>query len=248
MLARFLKHGQQRRRDLQPTRDMPEIEGHCGPDQARQVGRLKTVLEGPNPLRLRHAPEGVLSDHTRNVGPEPCADQTRVHILGDPLEIGVNLRVGGIGIGKRIVLIRGEGELAAGHAPEREPSPSAGRGSVTRDGEIEQAHRVTASQLSASTRPMSGALKSGLNQSYEQPRQLFGSGVKSRFAGRVEDGGAKGKRAPIGQSHQVARGHEAHDLASRVRNRQVLARPHKACRVRHPPHSDPRGQSEEGGS
>ena len=49
MLSCFLKHGHQRRRDLQPARDVPEIEGDCGPDQVGPVGVSKTVSKGPNP-------------------------------------------------------------------------------------------------------------------------------------------------------------------------------------------------------
>src|SRR6516165_3876975 len=116
IVARLPKDSDQRRRDLQSSRDVPEVERHGGPDEAGQIGRLETILEGPNPLRLRHAPQRVACYYTGNVLTEPGAYQTRVYILGDPLEIGINLRIGGIGISKSIVLIGGKGELAAGNA------------------------------------------------------------------------------------------------------------------------------------
>ena len=50
MLAGLPEHGHQWRRDLQSTRDMPEIEGHHRPDEVRPVGRFKTVPEGLHPL------------------------------------------------------------------------------------------------------------------------------------------------------------------------------------------------------
>src|SRR6185369_3748439 len=215
MLSCFLKHGHQRRRNFEPARDMPEIEGNCCPDQVRRVEGLKTVSKGLNPARLGHTPERVFSHHTRNVGPEPCAAETRIHVGSNALEIGVHLLVAGIGIGERVILIRSEGEFSASHAPEREPSPGPRSGPVTRYGEIEQTYRdgVTAELQYPSD---VGRAESSLDQGREHPRQLFGSGVKGRFGGRVEDGRAKGKRTPIGESHQVARRHDSHDLASRV--------------------------------
>ena len=67
-----------------------------------------------------------------------------------------------------------------------------------------------------------GRFESGLNQSGEHSGEFFGCGIEGRFTGRIEDGGAEGERTPIGKSHEVARGHESHDLASRVGDRQVL--------------------------
>ena len=69
---------------------------------------------------------------------------------------------------------------------------------------------------------MSGALSPAWTRAAKSRGQLFGRGVEGRFAGRIEDGGAKGKGAPIGQSHEVAGGHEPHDGAPRVGHGQVL--------------------------
>ena len=144
---------------------MSEVERHGGPDEAGQIGRLETILEGPNPLRLRHAPQSVACYNPGNVLTEPGAYQTRVYILGDP-PIGINLRIGRIGIGKSIVLIGGKRELAAGNASECKPSPSAGRWSVSSDGEIEKA-RSNCIAIEREHTPDVGGVKSGLNQCYE---------------------------------------------------------------------------------
>ena len=119
---------------------------------------------------------------------------------------------------------------------------------MTRYGEIEQARRdgVTAErQYTADV----GRVSLSLDQGREHPRQLFGGGVKSRFAGRVEDGRAKSKadsnrRAPI----EVACRHNSYDLASRVGNRQVLdaCMQHVECGIRRIPIRP--GAVREGGS
>ena len=99
--------------------------------------------------------------------PNPARTRPAFTSWAIALEIGVHLRVGGIGIGKRIVLIRGEGELAARHAPEREPGPGAGGGPVAGNGEIEQARGdgVAVEREDASD---VGGFEPGLNQSYEK--------------------------------------------------------------------------------
>ena len=69
--------------------------------------------------------------------PNPARTRPAFTSWAIALEIGINLRVGGIGVGEGVVLIGGEGELAAGHASEREPGPGAGGWAVAGNGEFE---------------------------------------------------------------------------------------------------------------
>ncbi len=81
---------------------------------------------------------------------------------------------------------------------------------------------MTASQLSASTRPMSGALSPAWTNVANSPGSSLVAASRAASLGRIEDGGAKGKGAPIGQSHEVAGGHEPHDRAPRIGYGEVL--------------------------
>ena len=73
------------------------------------------------------------------VGLKPQRAQAGVDVLGQHAEVRVDRGVVGVGVGEAVVLVGGEGELAAGGAAEGKPGVGHRRRAVALIGELEQA-------------------------------------------------------------------------------------------------------------
>ena len=90
MLPCAAEHGDERRRDRQPSGDLAEVECDVRADQVRSVRRDQAVLEDADPRALGHPPERALCEHVVRSGGQATARETAIDIGGEPLEVRVD--------------------------------------------------------------------------------------------------------------------------------------------------------------
>ena len=107
----------QRQVDAELAGDLAVVERHAGARHAVEVAPLQAVAEDRLPLRQRHAPLGRAREDPVGVGGEAAAHEAGVDVFGDQPEELVDRRVVGVCVGEPVVLVGGQGELAARALP-----------------------------------------------------------------------------------------------------------------------------------
>ena len=104
----------------------------------RAVRRLQALAEHLDPARLAHPPELVARDDVVRVEQEPAPREAVGHVLREPGEVAVDLRIVGRRVRESRLNVRAERELAPRDAAEREPGPGRRRLAAPCDREVDQ--------------------------------------------------------------------------------------------------------------
>ncbi len=197
------------------------VEAHAGARHPVQVAPLQAVLEDLPPAAQRRAPLAVAGQHSVRVGGEPAAREAAVHILRHEAEVLVHGGVVGVGVGEPVVLVGGQGELAAGGAAEGEPGVGHRRFAEAVGGELEQARGDGVGQHGEHARER-GAVEVGVHEVEEQLRHVRRHADELLLVGGPLDRSAQGEGAAAVQRHEVAGRDDADHVLVRVEHGEVV--------------------------
>ena len=201
--------------------DLAEVERDRRTHEVAAIRALQAVVEHPHPFRLGEPPLAVSSQHLGVVGAEAAAGERHVHLGGQVGEVGVDLGAARVGVGQRIVLVRGERRLPAGGRAECEPRPGRRRRRPLGGDQLDEAggRRVGLERDHAADVERRDA---GPDQAHDHLRHVQGRLDDLVHASGVRDRAPERERRSALEVHQVGRRHHAERRSGRVDDRQVV--------------------------